>query len=249
MSDHEAMENEVATWVLGAMDARDAEEMRVHVEGCASCTQVAMRFRRAVAALPLEVEEMSPPARLRERVLVAATAARSSTIPSAPARKKTVPAMPRFRPIATIQVGRLYAAAAAATVLLALLIGLAAGALVGRNSVIAPPPQVARFTLEGHGPLAGAHGTVIDLKNDGVTLVDFKGLPALAKGKVYEVWLISAGGRAAAAAVFVPDSNGAKVVLVNMPLSGFAQMAVTTEDGPDGATAPTQPPQLYGPLA
>jgi anti-sigma-K factor RskA len=249
MSDHEALESSVAAWVLGALDADEAEAMRVHVEGCASCSQAAARFRRAAAALPLEVEEIPPPARLRERVLVAAAAARSSTLPSAPARKKTVPVNGRWKPAATIQVGRLYAAAAAATVLLALLVGLVAGALVGRNSVTPAPPQVARFTLVGHGPLAGARGTVIDLKNDGVTLVDFKGLPALAKGKVYEVWLITPGGRPEAAAVFVPDSNGAKVVLVSMPLSGFTQMAVTTEDGPDGATAPTQPPQLFGALA
>ncbi len=249
MSDHEELESSVAAWVLGALDAEESERMRVHVEGCASCSQAAVRLRRAAAALPLEVDEITPPARLRERVLVAAAAARSSTLPSAPARKKEVVVSPRWKPVATIQVGRLYAAAAAATVLLTLLVGLAAGALVGRNSVTQAPPQVARFTLVGHGPLAGARGTVIDLKNDAVTLVDFKGLPALAKGKVYEVWLISPGGRTEAAAVFVPDSNGAKVVLVNMPLVGFAQMAVTTEDGPDGAAAPTQPPQLYGPLA
>src|SRR6266568_687378 len=231
MSDHEELESSVAAWVLGALDAEESERMRVHVEGCASCSQAAVRLRRAAAALPLEVDEITPPARLRERVLVAAAAARSSTLPSAPARKKEVVVSPRWKPVATIQVG------------------LAAGALVGRNSVTQAPPQVARFTLVGHGPLAGARGTVIDLKNDAVTLVDFKGLPALAKGKVYEVWLISPGGRTEAAAVFVPDSNGAKVVLVNMPLVGFAQMAVTTEDGPDGAAAPTQPPQLYGPLA
>jgi anti-sigma-K factor RskA len=248
MSDHEALESSVAAWVLGALDAGEAEAMRIHVEGCASCSQVAGRLRRAAAALPLEVEEMSPPARLRERVLVSAAAARASTLPSAPARKKTVPVTPRSRPVATIEVGRLYATAAAAIVLLALVVGLVAGALVGRNSVTRPPAQVARFTLVGHGPLAGARGMVIDLKNDGVTLVDFKGLPALAKGKVYEVWLITPGGRPESAAVFVPDSNGGKVVLVNMPLSGFAQMAVTAEDGPDGSAAPTQPPQLYGRL-
>src|SRR5712692_2596249 len=147
MSDHEELEGTVAAWVLGALDADEAESMRVHVEGCATCRQTAVRFRRA-----------------------------------------------------------------------------------------------------GHGALAAAHGTVIDLKNDGVTLVDFSGLPALDKGKVYEVWLITPGGHPDSAAVFVPDSNGSKVVLVNMPLKGYSQMAVTAEDGPDGSAAPTQQPQLYGPL-
>jgi len=97
--------------------------------------------------------------------------------------------------------------------------------------------------------MAGAHGMVIDLKTDGVALVDFHGRPQLDKGKVYELWLITPGGHPDSAAVFVPDSNGGKVVLVNLPLKGYAQMAVTAEDGPDGATAPTQAPQLSGTLA
>jgi len=169
-------------------------------------------------------------------------------MPSAPARRRAALAPGRWKPVATLQLGRLTAFAAAATVLLALLIGLVVGGLLGRGSVSPPAPQVARFTLAGHGALAAAHGTVIDLKSDGVTLVDFSGLPALDKGKVYEVWLITPGGHPDSAAVFVPDSNGSKVVLVNMPLKGYSQMAVTAEDGPDGSAAPTQQPQLYGAL-
>jgi len=246
MSDHDELESTIAAWVLGALDADEAESMRVHVDGCATCRLTAARLRRAADSLPLEVEEVVPPARLRERVLIAATAARASTMPSAPARKRAAPVPGRWKPVATLELGRLTAFAAAATVLLALLIGLVVGGLLGRGSV--SPPQVARFTLAGHGALAAAHGTVIDLKNDGVTLVDFSGLPALDKGKVYEVWLITPGGHPDSAAVFVPDSNGSKVVLVNMPLKGYSQMAVTSEDGPDGSTAPTQQPMLYGAL-
>jgi anti-sigma-K factor RskA len=248
MSDHEELESSVAAWVLGALDADEAERMRVHAEGCATCSQTAARLRRAAVALPLEVEEVAPPARLRERVLVAAAAARTSTVPTAPARKKIATPSATWKPVATIRMGRLATFAAAATVLLTLLVGLVAGDLVGRKSVSPPPAQVARYTLVGHGALAGAHGTVIDLKSDGVTLVDFSGLPPLAKGKVYEVWLITRGGHPDAGAVFVPDSNGAKVVLVNLPLNGYSTMAVTMEDGPDGSTAPTQQPQLMGSL-
>jgi len=39
------------------------------------------------------------------------------------------------------------------------------------------------------------------------------------------------------------------VVLVNQSLKGYTLMAVTNEAGPDGAQAPTQPPQLYGSIA
>src|SRR6266852_1026700 len=224
MSDHEELESSVAAWVLGAMDAGEAAAMRVHVEGCASCRQAAARLRGAAAA-------------------------RASTVPTAMARKKVVPASRRWKPPAGIRFGVVPALAIAATVVLALLVGLFAGNLAGRNSVPPVSSQVVRFTLVGHGPLAGAHGTVIDLTRDGVALVDFTGLPPLDKGKVYEVWLITPGGHPDAAAVFVPDSTGSKVVLVNLPLKGYSQIAVTAEDAPDGSQAPTSQPQLFGTLA
>src|SRR5258706_14152010 len=194
MSDHEELEGTVAAWVLGALDADEAESIRVHVEGCATCRQTAARFRRAAGSLPLEVEEVVPPARLRERVLIAASAARASTMPSAPARKRAALAPGRWKPVATVQLGRLTAFAAAATGLLALLVGLVVGGLLGRGSVAPPAPQVARFTLAGHGPLSAGHGTVIRFENGGVSLVDFTGLPALIHGKAFHNSLIQPVG-------------------------------------------------------
>jgi anti-sigma-K factor RskA len=248
MSDHEELESSVAAWVLGALDADEAASIRVHVDGCATCQQTAVRLRRAAAALPLEVEEISPPARLRERVYTAAAAARASTVPSAPARKRVVPVRGRWKPADSFPFGRVPALLAAASVVLALLIGLAAGNVIGRNSNPPAVAQVARYQLVGHGTLAGAHGTVVNLKAEGVALVDFSGLPPLAKGKVYELWLITPGGHPDSAAVFVPDANGGKVVLVGLPLTGYSQMAVTAEDAPNGSPAPSQQPELYGNL-
>lgn len=243
MSDHEELEMSVAAWILDAVGAEEAEQIRLHVESCASCREAAVRLRRAAGALALEVEEVTPPARLRERVLRAAAAGRGVAV-SSPTPARVVPVRAQPRPVARLGFGRLPAFAVAATVMLALLIGLVAGDLAGRSTN--PPPQVARFSLVGHAGLAGARATVIDLKSDGLALIDFNGLPALEAGKVYEVWLITPGGRADAAGVFVPDSNGSRVVLVNHSLDGYAQIAITTEAGPDGTTAPTQPPQLYG---
>ncbi|HKW58674.1 MAG TPA: zf-HC2 domain-containing protein, partial [Candidatus Dormibacteraeota bacterium] len=76
MSDHEELESSVAAWVLGALDASEAETMRAHVEGCATCREVADRLRRVVGALPLAADEVAPPARLRSRILAAASATR-----------------------------------------------------------------------------------------------------------------------------------------------------------------------------
>jgi anti-sigma-K factor RskA len=194
------------------------------------------------------VEEVEPPARLRERILAAAAASRDTTAaPRVPiARIKARPA-PRPRAFSEAPRGLNSPYAIAAAVLFALLIGLIAGDVIGRGAPA--PPAVARSVLVGHQDLASAKATVIDLKSEGVALVDFSGLPALESGKVYEVWLITAAGRPDPAGVFVPDSNGSKVVLIGQPLAGYTEMAITKEVGPSGTLAPTQQPQLYGNLA
>ncbi len=251
MSDHEELESSIAGWVLGALDPEEASSVQAHVDGCSSCTATAARLRRAVGALPLATDEVSPPARLRERLLAAAGASRESTRAPIRVRAVVAPAPRRQgRGFTGRLTGRVPAYALAAAVAVALLAGAVAGDLLGRGANGSPAQsQVARFSLSGHNALSTAKAMVIDLKSDGVALVDFSGLPALQPGRVYEVWLITPAGRADAAAVFVPDSDGGKIVLVNRSLDGYSQMAITEEQGPDGTQAPTQQPQLYGKLA
>jgi hypothetical protein len=244
MSDHDELMDSVSAWVLGAVDEKEAESIRSHVEGCSSCREVEVRLRRVVGALPLAADEVTPPARLRERVLAAATASRrtsSTTTTRVPIRR------PRTQDTPRRQLPRIPAYAVAAIAVIALFTGVFLDRATYGPPI--PPTQVARFTLTGHQGMSGAHGNVVDLLGDGLALVDFRGLPQLEAGRVYEVWLIRPGGKAEAAAVFVPDSNGTKVVLVNRSLSGYAVMAVTDEPGPEGSTTPSQQPQLYGTLA
>ena len=249
MSEHEELESAVAAWVLGALEADEADVVRTHIDACPICRETALRLGRTVGALPLDVEEVSPPARLRERILAAAATAPGSAV--APARPRTPTKEHRLTATPKTPSGRsrgvMPAYALAATVVLALVVGLVAGDVIGRGAPA--PAAVVRSALVGHQGLAGARASVIDLKGDGVALVDFSGLPQLDSGRVYEVWLITAGGRADPAGVFVPDSNGSKFVLVSRSLAGYTVMAVTREVGPGGTLAPTQQPELYGNLA
>ena len=105
------------------------------------------------------------------------------------------------------------------------------------------------FTISGHGPFQGVTAKVVDLKSEGVALVTFNNVPSAPAGKVYELWLITPGGHADPAGVFVPDASGSKVVVVGQSLVGYNLMAVTVEAGPDGVASPTQQPQIYGSVA
>lgn len=188
---------------------------------------------RLLEALALGVEPVQPPPALRERILAAASA------PAGEERGRLVrlPRIPFWR--------RMPIGAVAAAVAIALLAGL----LIGRTTAPAPPPAVAHFTISGHGPFEGVTAKVVDLKSDGVALVTFSNMPAPPAGQVYELWLITPGGKADPAGVFVPDASGGKVVVVGQSLAGYNLMAVTVEAGPNGVGSPTQQPQIYGTVA
>lgn len=187
---------------------------------------------RLLDALALGVEPVPPPAGLRERILAAASM--PAEVVQLPAPRGAATGWPRI-PLAAV----------AAAVVIALL----AGSVVGRLTAPPPPAAVTHFTVAGHGAFAGVTANVVDLRKDGVAFVTFNNLPSLPSGKVYELWLITPGGKADPAGVFVPDASGGRVIVVGRSLEGYNLMAVTIEAGPDGVGSPTQQPQIYGTLA
>ena len=178
----------------------------------------------AFAAIGLAVEPVTPPARLREWILSAAE--------------------PRL-PVLTQQRRRLPWSLLAAALVLISVAAFLLGQTIHRESVNGPTV----FAMAGHGALQGAAAKVTDLKADRIAVVEFNGLPEPPPGKVYELWLITADGRADAAGVFVPDSSGHAVVVVDRSLDGYSVMGVTVEAGPSGVSSPTQQPAMSGNVA
>lgn len=244
--DHSEIEDLLAPFVLGATDPEEDELVRSHLEGCETCTATVRRLRRVLGAVPVAAETITPPPRLREQILAAASASRPSEVAS-PRRPPVLRPRPVRRPIWPAAIGWRPAIAAAAVVAFALGAGLGLG--VGRS--IAPPtePGVVQYSLTGSGTMAGAQGKVFELRQQGLTLVQFGNLPELETGKVYELWLIPTGGQPVASGVFKPDPGGSHIVVLARDLRGLGAIAVTVEDGPNGTSAPTQQPQLVANLA
>jgi anti-sigma-K factor RskA len=245
MSEHERLLESVEPWLLGSLDPEEAESVRLHVQDCPECLETIRRLRPAAQALGLAVPDAAPPAALRDRIIARAKTDVDGTFQSTPPRPR-VRVLPRAR--AAFK-WRFPAATVAATLVLALAVGLFAGTQLGRQSAPPPSSQVLHFTLEGHGDMQGSHASVIELTADGVALVTFSGVPQPSAGKVYELWLIKRSGQADPAGVFSPDPDGSKVVVVERSLSGYNVMAVTVEVGPSGVASPTQQPELYGSVA
>jgi anti-sigma-K factor RskA len=174
----------------------------------------------AFDAIGLAAEPVTPPAGLRARILGAA-----APVVPLPAARRRVPL-----PLA------------AAALVLITVAAFVLGQELRGGGATAP----ATFAMSGHGSLQGAVAKVTDLRNDKIAVVELNGMPAPPAGKVYELWLITADGRADAAGVFVPDSSGHTVVVVDHTLEGYSVMAVTVENGPAGTTSPTQQPAMTG---
>jgi anti-sigma-K factor RskA len=136
--------------------------------------------------------------------------------------------------------------AVAAVVAFALGAGIGLG--IGRTTVAPTTAGVAQFSMTGTGVMQGAHGNVFELRHEDLTFVQFSGLPQIAPDRVYELWLIPTNGQPVPGAVFAPDLRGAQTVVLAHDLAGYKALAVTEEAAPNGATAPTQQPQLTGTL-
>jgi anti-sigma-K factor RskA len=249
-AEHEELENSIAAYVLGSADPEDQDRLQAHLEGCASCRELAGRLAPAVSTLPLEPEPIKPPRRLEERVMAAAaTAGDSATTRPRSARRILLPAAPWVR---VRFPGPRVAVAAAAVLLFAA--GAAAGFAVDRQGAGGRPPQptaaeVQRYQLAGSGSMARVQASAVYLKRDNLALVDFKYLPQPGPDRIYELWLIADDGKALPVGVFAPESDGSKVVLVDRNLDGIKALAVTTEPAPNGSLTPSQTPQLTGSIA
>ena len=238
-ADHEEIERSVAGYVLGVLDPDEARTVEAHLQACAGCRAIASRLAGVVAVVPLATPSNTPPDRLRGRILAAAAAGRSPDAGVSVVRPLPLPRSRRssWRVPAWAAAGLVAAVAAFA-------LGTGIGLQLGRGTPA--PSTTAEYALAGSGRLAAAQGKVISLRSDSLLLVDFSGLPQPQAGRVYELWVIPSGRAPVPAAVFVPDADGTKLLVLQRSFQGKAVMAVTTEPGPAGSAAPTEQPSMAG---
>jgi hypothetical protein len=211
-ADHNRWSEDLAAYLLGALDPREVGEFERHLEGCERCREELDWLQPAVQALPEAVERREPPRQLRETLMAEVRA-----------DARPAPAAPRRRWLLKPAVG---------FAVLALLVAGVVGYEVGKDG----SGDGGGSTLERE--VDGLTVTMVQ-EGDGGTL-RLAGLRQLLPGKVLEAWVERDGEVEAVPALFVPDRHGqAETTIADM--SGVETVMVT-EEPRGGSETPTGEP-------
>jgi anti-sigma factor RsiW len=219
---------DLAAYVLGALEAAEAEEFRRHLDSCAICRDEAAAFSQVVDALPMAAPQQPAPRELRRRIMRDVRAE-----PRGQARHVR-PLWPAWE--------RLISRPALAT---SLAVALAALAIVGGlelGSTGSTPAKVIQAAV------TGVPGSAQLRISGGRAELIVSRLPPPPAGHIYEVW-VKRGHQSPAPTrvLFSVTASGAADVGVPGNLSGVNTILVTQEPA-GGSLVPTHPPVIVARL-
>ncbi len=230
---HGEMDELYELYALGVLEAESAGEIAQHLEDqCSYCRDHVREAAKLTSALSGLAEPVEPPKRLRERVL--------GSVAPRKARKSWT--------LAWVGV------AARGVVVVVIVLSLRLADLRSERDQLRaaveilskPETRAVEFGRTEDVP----HGRVLLNRRGGLVFAGSH-LPALAKDKTFELWLIPAakGGAPQAAGLFRANASGDFVDVSQAPVdaSQIAAVAVSVEPL-EGSNAPTTKPILIVPL-
>ena len=215
-SDHNRWKEDLAAFMLGALDRDEAAEFERHLEGCERCREEMTWLEPAVQTLPEAVERQEPPRALREALMaeVRDDVRESAARPAAarPRRWLLKPAM--------------------GFAVVALLVAGVVGYEVGNGG----SDGSGASTLERQ---VGEINVKMVQEGESGTL-QLSGVHQLPQDKVLEAWVEREGEVEAVPALFVPDRNGqAETRIADM---NGVEVVMVTEEPQGGSDQPTGEP-------
>ncbi len=226
ISEHHDRSGDAAAYVLGALDATEAEAFRAHMARCVVCRDEVAALQRVADTLPLAAPEYSVPRGLRHRVLAAARAE--------PIKGET----PRPPLASRIRLPRPALAGALAVVLAVVAIGVVVVTSGGSSAVRVIPARVTASAASAELRVASGRAELI-----------VRHFPPPPAGHIYEVWLQRGhGAPSPTSTLFSVTSGGAGNIGLTGSLNGVRQVLVTPEPA-GGSLAPTHSPVIVAQLS
>lgn len=226
--DHRRWENDLAAWMLGALEPPEAERFEQHLAGCERCRTDLNWLRPAVDTLPATVTQLAPPPRLRGRLLgIVRTEARREAAPKRSRRWVPWPAIPRPA-----------VAAMAATALLAA--GVAGYVLRGDES------ETREIQASVSRQAKGASAELV-VEGDSATLTA-DAMPGLKRHEVFQAWIQDEGeAELKPSTTFMRGRGG--TATASIPGVGDAARVMVTREPRGGSPQPTSAPLLRASLS
>ena len=236
--EHEQLEEAVAAYALGALDAGDRHEVErsllEHLPGCASCRELFNDLREVTGDLALVAPPRRVPEAVEERILDAIRD-RAPRSERAPLRPRSV-----FSRVAAVAAAAAIVALGAWNVQLASRVDDARDRTAGMTAAISLLGASDAHT----STLKGDDGTLVFVWRPGEAVLVGHDVTAPPSDRVLQLWLMRAGVPTSAG-VFRPDGGGV-VLALRVDPSGFDGVAVTVERGPKGAARPSGAPIYSG---
>jgi anti-sigma-K factor RskA len=209
--------DDIAAYLLGALDDREAAELERHVEDCPICREELERLRPAIDVLPEAVPMVDPPPAVKAAVM--SVVEREAGLARRPVRRRFW----LFRPM--------YAAAVAAV----LAIGILAGFLVSSSD----EASVVTARVDRERVPSGSASLRVE---DGRGELRVRGFPRTGRATTYQLWL-NRDGRVTSAGLFAVGPSGEADAAVTPRLTDRDQVLVTREPR-GGSPEPTEQPLL-----
>jgi anti-sigma-K factor RskA len=216
---HDRRSDEIAAYLLGALEPGEAAELERHLAGCEECRTELEWLRPAVQLLPESVERLEPPRELRGRLM---EQVRSEAEPAAAPRRARGRGIRGWslRPVAGLAALALVVAAVAAYA-----IGNGGSGNGNTTTVVA-----------GKSP-----GVTAEMVRDGESgTLHMANLHQLPRDEVLQAWVERDGRVESAKTLFVPNRDGTASATID-GMDGVSTVMVTAE--PRGGSAqPTGEP-------
>lgn len=238
----EHVQDLLALYALGALEAEEQARVDAHLPACADCQAEADELLRVAANLAVGLPARTPPPRVRAAVLerVGARAPRAS--PAGRARAAPLPiAAPRPPinwPMAAMLAG--LAGLVGWNVYLTNRVNSLQQQVRAQAAAVAliSSPMTESTALQGQGPHGRASGRAyIDPTSRNVVLI-VEHLDPLAEGQTYQAWVITEAGPQSAGLVNVSRS-GWGMSWLSVPYPDEAVLGVSVEPA-GGSEAPTE---------
>ncbi|HZP95375.1 MAG TPA: anti-sigma factor [Candidatus Limnocylindria bacterium] len=228
--------DDLELYALDALPAADRARITAHLAECPACREQARLLEEVAVELPDTLPQQEVPARLRSRILASARADLA-----APAARRGTAWTAWLSPTRLALAGLVAAVLVLGTVDLALM-RQRDEALAQRDSYGAVVARVAHggksWYMAGLDRWAGSGGTLFaPAKPDLSPYIVFHDLRPLDAGTVYALWLVDPDGHWVRAANFRPTGDTAQAVILDEPVSGYTQCAVTVETAREGRRA------------